>query len=229
MWAYWDCYLTAARDILGLRLPEHEKYAAWEQCAIHGGFRYMHEKFCMVCDFPEILTKDAQNRPHGENGPSHRWRDGWSLYHWHGVRLEENQSWIVTNPERITAQLIDTETNAEIKRIMLERFTYERYLKETGATVVDEAPADHPLKGARTARLLVKDVGEEEPICMVDALNSTPEPDGTTKRYMMLVDPKAYNGKAGKSVVAALASTWRNQDGSLYFKKPEQYAPAFES
>ena len=45
----------------------------------------------------------------------------------------------------------------------------------------------------------------------------------------MLVDPKAYNGKAGKSVVSALASTWRNQDGSLYFKKPEQYAPAFES
>jgi hypothetical protein len=41
----------------------------------------------MVCDFPEILKVDEQNRPHSEAGPSHRWRDGWSLYHWHGVRV----------------------------------------------------------------------------------------------------------------------------------------------
>ena len=189
----------------------------------------MHDEFCMVCDFPEILTKDEQNRPHNSTGPSHRWRDGWSLYHWHGVRLEDDRSWIITNPERITAALIDAEDNSEIKRVMLERFGYERYINETGATVVDEAPADHPLKGARTARLLVKDTGEDEPICMVDALNSTPEPDGSTKRYMMLIDPKAYDGEASKDVVAALASTWRNADGSLYFKRYQDYRPGFES
>jgi hypothetical protein len=229
MLAAWNCYLTAARDILGLRLPEHEKFAAWEECAIHGGFRYMHEKFCMVCDFPEILTKDDQNRPHGESGPSHRWRDGWELYHWHGVRIEPEQSWIVTHPERITVALIEAESNSEIKRVMLERFGYERYLRESGATVVDECADDHPLKGARTGRLLIKYVGDGEPICMVDVLNSTPEPDGTTKRYMLLVDPKAYGGQAGKKVVAALASTWRNADGTLHFKQPEDYCPSFES
>jgi hypothetical protein len=75
------------RDVIGLDLPEHEKYAAWEQAAIYGGFRVLHEKFCMVCDFPERLLVDAQDRPHCETGPSHRWRDGWSIYHWHGVRV----------------------------------------------------------------------------------------------------------------------------------------------
>lgn len=229
MWAAWDCYLTAARDILGLRLPEHKKYAAWEQCAIHGGFRFIHEKFCMVCDFPEILTVDDQNRPHNASGPSHRWRDGWSLYHWHGVRVEEDRAFVITNPECITAEMIDVEDNSELKRVMLERFGYERYLKETGATVVDECPADHPLIGARTGRLLVKDVGDGEQICMVDVLNSTPEPDGSVKRYMLLVDPKAYKGLASRKVVAALASTWRNADGSLHFKRPEDYRPVFES
>lgn len=79
MWAAWECYLTSARDILGLRLPAHEKYDAWERAAIHGGYRYMHEEFCMVSDFPEVLEVDAQNRPHCDSGPSHRWRDGWSL------------------------------------------------------------------------------------------------------------------------------------------------------
>ncbi len=87
MWAGYDCYLTACRDILGLELSEHEAYAHWEQAAIHGGFRIMHEEFCLVSDFPEVILKDAENRPHCETGPSHRWRDGWSLYHWHGVKV----------------------------------------------------------------------------------------------------------------------------------------------
>ena len=87
MWAGYDCYLTACRDILGLELKEHAAYAHWEQAAIHGGFRVMHEEFCIVSDFPEIIRVDEQNRPHCENGPSHRWRDGWSLYHWHGVKV----------------------------------------------------------------------------------------------------------------------------------------------
>jgi hypothetical protein len=87
MWAGYDGYLTACRDILGLELREHAGYAYWEQAAIHGGFRVMHEEFCLVSDFPETILKDEENRPHCETGPSHRWRDGWSLYHWHGVKV----------------------------------------------------------------------------------------------------------------------------------------------
>jgi len=65
----------------------------WEECVVHGGFRVLHEDFCMVSDFPEILLKDEQNRPHCENGPSHKWRDGWSLYHWHGVSIPESMDY----------------------------------------------------------------------------------------------------------------------------------------
>lgn len=92
MWAGYDCYLTSCRDILGLELSSHEAYAHWEQAAIHGGFRVMHEEFCLVSDFPEVLRVDDQNRPHCETGPSHRWRDGWALYFWHGVKVPSH--WI---------------------------------------------------------------------------------------------------------------------------------------
>ena len=87
MWAGYDCYLTSWRDVIGLQLPEYDRYSAWERCAIHGGFRVLHEEFCIVSDFPEIIRVDAGNRPHCEDGPSHRWRDGWALYHWHGVKV----------------------------------------------------------------------------------------------------------------------------------------------
>lgn len=124
MWASWDCYLTACRDVLGLRLTCHDAYRFWEEAAIHGGFRIMHQEFCMVSDFPEVLQVDANNQPHCEDGPSHRWRDGWSLYHWHGVRVP---AFVVQNPAGITIEHIRKEENQEVRRVMIERMGWERF------------------------------------------------------------------------------------------------------
>ena len=174
MWAGWASWLGAARDILGLRLPIHDKYAAWEDCATHGGFRIMHPDFCMVCDFPEVLTKDEQNRPHNDTGPSHRWRDGWSLYHIHGVRVD---GWIVEHPERITVKHIEDEQNAEVRRILIDRYGADRYLLDSGAK---------PIAKDSCGILYHKEVPEDEPIVMVRVLNSTPEPDGTLTQAQAL-------------------------------------------
>jgi len=173
MWAAWDCYLTAARDILGLKLPQHEAYSHWEQAAIHGGYRLMNPNFCMVCDFPEVLKVDSRNRPHCEDGPSHRWRDGWSLYHWHGLRVAE---WIIEHPEQITVAKIDAEPNMEVRRVMIERYGMARYVKETGAECLDEAPE-------LGVRLLRKTVGNDQ-ILLLHMRNSTVEPDGTVREFM---------------------------------------------
>jgi hypothetical protein len=229
MWSSYDCYLSACRDVLKLTLPSHEKYRAWESCAIEGGFRLMHDEFCIVSDRPEILSVDEQNRPHNETGPSHRWRDGWHLYHWHGLRLDETHQYIIHSPQLITVEAIEAEKNAEIRRVMMEKFGYAKYISECNAVVVDEVSSDHDLIGLRSARLLKKEVPGDEPIVYVDLLNSTPEPDGTTKRYLLRVDPNAYRGDAAKYAHAAAASTWRNQDGSLAVKDWRDYAPEFES
>ena len=132
-WAGWDAYLTAFRDVFGLRLPQYEKYAHWEQAAIHGGFRYMQPEFCMVCDFPERILIDDRNLSHCEDGPSHRWRDGWSLYHLHGVVVPRH---VIERPETITLDEIKSEENAEVRRIMIERYGWPRYLAATGAKVL---------------------------------------------------------------------------------------------
>ena len=230
MWSAWSAYLSGFRDVLGLKLPEHEKYASWEACTIEGGYRYMHEDFCMVSDRPKTLLKDDENRPHCEDGPSHEWRDGFKLWHWHGVRIDDAQKHIIENPERITWQEIENEANAEIRRVMISRYGAERYVVDSGAEVVHSLPVDHPMTGLQTARLLRKDVQDDEPIIYVDLLNSTPEPDGTVKRYMLRVDPNAYRGKAATDCHAAVASTWRNEDdGSLFFADYRDYAPEAES
>ncbi|WP_211091313.1 DUF6745 domain-containing protein [Pseudothauera rhizosphaerae] len=134
MWSAWACYLAAFRDVIGLVLPEHEKFSAWESCAIEGGFRVMHEEFCIVSDRPEIIKIDAENRPHCENGPSHRWRDGWALYHWHGVSIPGE--WVTGNPPSAKDAL--TWPNIEQRRAACEIVGWANILRELDARVIDE-------------------------------------------------------------------------------------------
>ena len=167
MWSAWTSYFEAMRDVLKLQLPEFEKYQAWEECALHGGFRVLHEEFCIVSDFPVEIHKDSENRPHNDIGPSHRWRDGWSLWYIHGVRVTEQ---IVMRPQTLTIAQIDTEQNAEVRRVMMERFGMSRYIIESGSKV--QHRDDFGL-------LYRREIANDEPLVMVRVLNATPEPDGS--------------------------------------------------
>lgn len=137
MWAGYECYLTACRDILGLELREHAAYAYWEQAAIHGGFRVMHEEFCMVSDFPEFILKDDENRPHCETGPSHRWRDGWSLYHWHGVRVPAR--WIEDRDSLDPSEVLK-ESNVELRAAGAAIIGWPRMASKLKRRVIDGDP-----------------------------------------------------------------------------------------
>jgi hypothetical protein len=90
---------------------------------------------------------------------------------------------IVEAPETLTVEQIRNEPNQEIRRIMVERFTPERFLQESDARKIDsddwgilweipDAPDD-----------------PDRPLRMVEVVNSTPEPDGSSKRYWLRVPP----------------------------------------
>jgi hypothetical protein len=118
--------------------------------------------------------------------------------------------------------------------VLLERYGFPRYMAECGAEVVDEIPRDHTIVGLRGARLLSKVLpGEPEPVVYLEMVNSSPEPDGTYRRYLERIDPKAYGGDAGRLCHAAMASRWRHRDGSgqlrLSFADWREYQPLEES
>src|SRR3990167_6158870 len=140
MWADYECYLTAPRDVLGLELPIYEKYKFWEQAAVHGGFRIMQDEFCLVSDFPEILLKSQQNQAHCETGPSHRWRDGWELYHLNGVRFEKELWGKIVNKKlsfKEIMQIKDIDKQAIAMKYMLAT----DFLKSVKAELVCEKTA----------------------------------------------------------------------------------------
>jgi hypothetical protein len=160
---------------------------------------------------------------HNATGPALE-SDIADLYFWHGVLVPAH---VILNPIRISVAAIKGTTNAEVRRVLIERYGYERYLRDAKLTLVDTCADDHPLPGLRTARLFRDNQSQ---VILLDMRNSTPEADGSVKRYVLSVDGNAYNGRAGKECLAAMASTWRRQsDYSLYFPTPEDYWPMAES
>jgi len=142
MWPWADAYICAMRDVIGLDLPEFEKFAAWEACSKSGGYRVMHEKFCMVCDRPEILSVDEENRPHSETGPSHRWRDGWELHHWHGVRVPKH--WIESPQDVSPTEILATE-DVEKRAAGVAIVGMARMLDSLRHEIIDSDP--DPMRG----------------------------------------------------------------------------------
>ena len=113
--AAWAGYISAYRDVLHLDIPEMKLFAPYEQAAIEGSYRMMHEDFCLVSDFPSAI-RTHDNKAHNESGATHEWRDGWKLYHWHGVHVPAE--WI-ENKASLTAKEVikskyDTRTGLEI-------------------------------------------------------------------------------------------------------------------
>jgi hypothetical protein len=173
------------------------------------------QKGCIFQHRPEKISFDAERRCHSLDGPAIKFRgeEVCNVYAVHGVRVPKH-----VVEQKFTAADIDKETNAEVRRVMIELFGQAKYLLETNAEIVNIDD---------WGTLYKKPVSDDETICMVKVLNATPEKDGSFKDYFIRVDPNQYGGL--KTARAAIASTWRNKDGSLVFKTPEEYDPDVET
>jgi hypothetical protein len=100
----------------------------------------------------------------------------------HGVRVPAR---VIEAPETITVADIDAENNAEVRRVMLERFGEARDIEESGGKCIDQS---FDTKG-NVRQLWRKDIPGDEPIVMYRCINSSVEPDGTRKIYRLRVPP----------------------------------------
>ena len=192
-WSGWAAYVSFFRSVVRLDTVDFSKWAHMEDVVRHAGRVVMHADFCMVSDRPSIMRVDAENRPHSDAGPYARWRDGTAIYRVHGV---ECPAWVIEHPERITTEAIDAESNAEVRRVMIDKYGVARYLAEVGTVVSDGTDeTGQPLTLYRRA------VPDDEPIVMLRMLNSTPDADGTRRAYMRRVPPDLASADQWRAVL----------------------------
>jgi hypothetical protein len=131
----WVSYLSFGRHV-GRTDVDYSKFSHYEQLATVGP-RYMHPRFCIVTDRFETVKRDAQNRPHCADGPSHRWRDGIELYYWHGVEVPKQ--WIL-DPASVDPLEALTTTNLEKRRACAEIIGWARIIAALNPRVIDTDP-----------------------------------------------------------------------------------------
>jgi hypothetical protein len=155
----------------------------------------------------------------------HRDRAGWlhddrhaavesdiqGLYFWHGVRVP---AFVVLRPDRITVAHIDREANAEVRRVMVERYRHGEEVHGAAAFIRDAGAVrlDHD---ERYGTLWRRNVPGDEPIVAVEVVNSTRAPDGSFKRYWLRVPPEMSTAREAVAWTFGLRAT--------------QYAPVKET
>ena len=220
--AGWLAFYAFCREVLGLE-KETEELVPLFKLAKTCGWWYPYSDFVVLCERPLTCAVDDRQRLHCAEGPAIAYPDGFKLYVWHGIQVEERY---IEHPESITVKDIQGATNAEIRRVLIERYGFDgsaryrgvgRYLKDAGAKVLDSVPNDsfdHPA-GLLGSRLYHMEIAGDEPITMIELQNSTPDPDGTRKTYFLEVPPTI---KTCKEAVA-----W------TFNEKPDEWQPIFES
>ena len=133
-WSAWSSYLSFFRHVAKLDIA-WEKWDCWEKLSEHSGWRFVHEEFCIISDRPEVLKVDEDNRPHCEDGPFCRWRDGTELYSLRGVRLPAH--WVLTPAHAISPQSVLAEKNVDIRRELIRKIGIESMLTALPHKVLD--------------------------------------------------------------------------------------------
>lgn len=206
---FWDRIgLDVSRQSAGLRAV-----------ARAAGWWWTFEGVAIVTERPRALHRDPEGRLHCDDGPALVYPDGWGIWAIHGVRVPER---VVMAPETLTVEEIRGEQNAEVRRVMTERYGLTRWLRDAGAEQVHEDEA---------GILWRMDMGDgEREGLMVEVVNSTPEPDGEHRRYVLRVHPELRPlGMDGEPRGNPQALTARNAVASTFGLVGEEYLVAAES
>lgn len=225
-WWYGLAWQTFMTDVCGLELNRdlQERLTAAVDVAMSACYWWPHKDFVVVSDRPSVINKDSKGRLHCDNGPSIAFRDGWALYHWHGTEVPRL---VIESPELITVDMIESEKNAEIRRVLIERYGLSRFVTNSDYKVIHQDVDSLGLP----RRLLCKPPRPgtaDEPIMMLDLCNSTLEPDGTRKKYLLRVHPEIRPLK-GSLLGLPQAPTCQNAVASTFGMTGTEYQLVGES
>jgi hypothetical protein len=180
-------------------LEEAAGLAGLAQVARSAGWWWPYERVVILTERPLAVHRDNLGRLHHGDGPALSYPDGWGVHAWRGMPIPAE---VAAQLPHLTVPQIQAESNAEVRRVMLEHFGFERYLRECDAKQVHQD---------EYGVLWRVNVPGDEPLVMVEVVNATPEPDGTRRTYFLRVPPTVQTSRE--------AVAW------TFGLTPEEYAP----
>ncbi|UAC02238.1 hypothetical protein Dvina_42500 [Dactylosporangium vinaceum] len=162
-----------------------QRLAGLAGVARSAGWWWPYANIAILTDRPDAVHRDNIGRLHAADAPALHYTDGYAMHAWRGMPIPSD---LVERLSRLTYRQIADERNAELRRVMLEHYGYDRYLREAGARRVNQDEA---------GTLWRLNFADDEPLVMVEVVNSTPEPDGTSRIYWLRVPPTTRTAREG--------------------------------
>lgn len=145
-------------------------------------------------DLAQSGVSDSKTLPASLNGVEIRWQ---------GVRIEER---ILCRPETIQVEEILSESNAERRRVLVDRFGVARFMREANAEILD---SDSDPGGPR--QLLRLEMKEDEPLVTMSCFCPS-----TKRQYFLRVPPTTSTCRQAAAWIAG-------------FDNPDDYRPLIET
>jgi hypothetical protein len=152
--AGWVSFYSFFDKVCGL--SDAARLEPFSRIVMNCGWVWFYKDIVVTCDRPEVLKRDNENRLHCEDGPSVRYRDGFSVYCWHGTRIPSE--WI-ENRQTLTPELAITWQNIEQRRCAMEILGWAHILDKLNAKVID-TDADPEI--GELVEVDIPDVGREK-------------------------------------------------------------------
>ena len=165
--AFWISFYDFGKEIgVNYAKTARKGLKIWKRITKSCHWFYPFSDFCLISDKPVRISRDEQGRLHDDSQKAIEYSDGWGFCSVHGVVVPD---YVIESPNEINTEKIESESNSEIRRVMLDRFGWDRYILETNTKPIDKS---------EFGILYRKKMRGDEPCVMVRLLNRTPSDHG---------------------------------------------------
>jgi len=180
----WVAFYDAFRELGVVKNEKFNEFVKLIECNFFTMIQF--DDTVIVVKLPNVIKRDSSNRLHCESGPAVVFgNNSYKCYYYHGIEVDER---IIEHPETITVDEIRKEKNAEHRRVLMEIYGHERFIKDSKAKAIrSEKP------WGELFEIDPKDGNEK--IYYLSFLNSTPEKDGSFRKYFHRISPEIAENK----------------------------------
>jgi hypothetical protein len=166
----------------------YHAYVTNNQCLELGACPVMwpNKRFTVVCHRPTRVLLNNNLLLHATDKAAVKFADGWAIYTVAGVPVP---AVYVQHPETLTVNAINKTSNVEVKRALIQIMGYDTYLQKNNAKLIHK-DMDQDQRERKLWQLLPpneKHWAEREGLNLLEVFNSTPEVDGSYKKYFLQV------------------------------------------
>jgi len=212
--SYWVALYMFARNLPEVKYSSEDdaQLLMWDNLVKSCGPCYPFTNYCLMTEKPVKATYDERELLHCSDGPAVLYKDGFSVYAFHGIYIPARLAWAIDRPWTITMDAINKESgNTDLQTILQSIWCYEevdaagervgtgggRWLAETGSEVVHEDEVTYG--DTIIARALFMDKRGQKFLCCSD---------GTTDRvYFIRANNSATTCAEAHASFAGVADT----------------------